>query len=171
MRTIAFILTGTALAGGIFREQGLAFSVKGLILVLCSALTYATYIVANSRISSGVDWLPKSTMIMTGSAITIFMVNANTVVSTIHPDQQFMLAVLFMAVVGTTIPTALFAAGIPKVGAGVSAILMTIELPVAIVCAGLVLGESIDYLQLIGIVIMLAAIVAMNYYKIKARNH
>jgi len=44
---------------------------------------------------------------------------------------------------------------------------MTIELPIAIICAHLVLGESLSKIQLMGIVTMLGAIVWMNYVKTK----
>ena len=76
-----------------------------------------------------------------------------------------MLWALFLAIIGTTIPTALFAAGIPKIGVGISSILMTIELPVAVICAVVVLNEHISPVQIAGIVVMLTAISIMNYYK------
>jgi len=78
-----------------------------------------------------------------------------------------MLWALFLAVVGTAIPTALFAAGISKIGAGISSILMTVELPVAILCARIILGEHISALQCTGIIIMLSSICLMNYIKIE----
>ena len=43
---------------------------------------------------------------------------------------------------------------------------MTVELPVAIICARIVLKEQIGSLQIVGIVIMLASICIMNYYKV-----
>ncbi|MDR1524663.1 MAG: DMT family transporter [Tannerella sp.] len=63
------------------------------------------------------------------------------------------------------VPTALFATGIPKIGAGISSILMTVELPVAVLCANVVLNERISPLQVAGIIIMPAAIAVMNYHK------
>jgi drug/metabolite transporter (DMT)-like permease len=153
------------MAGNLFYAEKLSFSWKGLTLVLCSSLTYAIYIVANSRVGKNVNWLPKSTMIMTGSALTIFIVNANTILAGSHFSYEFLFIAVFLAVIGTSIPTALFAAGIPKIGAGVSSILMTVELPVAIICATIVLNERISVLQIVGILIMLIAISAMNYYK------
>ena len=43
---------------------------------------------------------------------------------------------------------------------------MTIELPVAILCARIVLKEQITPIQIAGIMIMLVSICAMNYYKV-----
>lgn len=163
--TVVFILIGTIMAGNLFYAEKISFSWKGITFVLCSSLTYAIYIVANSRVGKDVNWLPKSTMIMTGSALTIFIVNANTILAVSHFSYEFALIAVFLAVIGTSIPTALFAAGIPKIGAGVSSILMTVELPVAIICATIVLNERTSAVQILGILIMLIAISAMNYYK------
>lgn len=106
----------------------------------------------------------KSTFIMIGSALTIFIVNSQTIITDNLSDEALCLA-LFLAIIGTTIPTALFAAGIPKIGVGISSILMTIELPVAVICAVVVLNEHISPVQIAGIVVMLTAISTMNYYK------
>ena len=163
--TVFFILVGTVMAGNLFDAEISSFSWTGVMLALGSSFTYAVYIVANSRVGKNVDWLPKSTLIMAGSALAIFTVNAETIINDIHFGYEFLLIAVFLAVVGTTIPTALFAAGIPKIGAGISSILMTVELPVAVLCASIVLKEHTSPVQLAGILIMLAAIAAMNYYK------
>lgn len=163
--TVFFILAGTVMAGNLLEADALSFSWKGMALALASSLTYAVYIVANSRVGKRVKWQSKSTLIMVGSTLIIFMINARTIISDSHFDHTFPLWALFLSVVGTTIPTALFAAGIPKIGAGTSAVLMSIEFPVAVLCAYLVLGEAISPVQIAGIIVMLAAISAMNYYK------
>jgi len=169
--TVVLILIGTVIAGNIFSSEERSFSIKGIVLALLSSLTYASYIVANGRIDTGARWQSKSTLIMIGSACTIFLINCKTILAGNHFDSEFLLWAVFFAVIGTTIPTALFAASIPKIGAGVSSILMTVELPVAIICASLVLKESIGPLQVVGIVIMLGAIATMNYYKsLKSEN-
>ena len=48
---------------------------------------------------------------------------------------------------------------------------MTIELPLEVLCAYLVLGEHISLSQIVGIIVMLAAISVMNYHKsLKAKK-
>lgn len=165
--TVFFILIGTVMAGNIFSAGSWSFSLKGIAFVLLASLTYAVYIVANGSVGKEVGWQLKSTVIMTGSAVAIFIVSGRTIVAHNHFGNEFLFWAMFFAVVGTTIPTALFSAGISRVGAGVSSILMTVELPVAVICAGIVLNERISPLQVGGIIIMLAAIIAMNYYKSK----
>lgn len=163
--TVFFILTGTIMAGDLLREGALAISWQGIAFSLSASLAYALYIVANSRVGKGVNWQTKSALIMAGSALTIFVINAGTISAHNHFGAGFLLWALFFSIVGTTIPTALFAVGIPKIGAGTSAILMTIEFPVAVLCAHFILHERITLVQVTGIVIMLAAISVMNYFK------
>jgi len=194
--TVFFILIGTVMAGNLLGAEVVSVSLKGILLALFASLTYAVYIVANGRVGKGVRWQSKSTLIMVGSALTIFLINGRTIITENHfdggrdatscvstgttfcgdgfcgdatfcGDAIFCVSTgaIFLALVGTTIPTALFAAGIPKVGATISSILMTVELPVAVLCAGIVLNESVSPLQMAGIVVMLVAISAMNYYR------
>lgn len=164
--TIFFILIGTAMVGKLFETEEWTFSIKGIILALSSSLTYAIYIIANGRIGKGVRWQSKSMVIMIGSSLCIFMINGGTIIASNHFSGEFLIWIIFLAIVGTTIPTALFATGISKIGAGISSILMTVELPIAILCARIILKEQISPLQIAGIIIMLASILAMNYHKL-----
>ncbi|MCD8262564.1 MAG: DMT family transporter [Bacteroides sp.] len=163
--TVFFILAGTLLTSNLWSAQTLSFSLQGILLGLAVSVSYALYIVANSRTGESVRWQTKSTLIMTGSALTIFLVNTGTIIHDHHFGWTFFKWALFLAILGTTIPTALFAAGIPKVGAGVSSILMTIELPVAILCAHFIVNEPLTLPQIAGVVVMLGAIATMNYYR------
>lgn len=164
--TVFFILIGTVLAGGVIETAEWTFSFHGVWLALCASMTYAVYIVANGRVGKSVRWQSKSLAIMVGSSSCIFAINSGTIVDGGYLCGEFMLWAVFLAVVGTTIPTALFAAGISKIGAGISSVLMTVELPVAILCARIVLGEHLSPLQAVGILVMLASIAGMNYYKV-----
>ena len=120
--------------------------------------------------SKNVRWQSKSTLIMIGSALTIFLINSRSISPHLYLSSDFILWALFFAILGTMIPTALFAFSIPRIGTGLSSILMTIELPVAIICASVVLNEKINILQGVGILVMLVAISAMNYYKSKVKQ-
>jgi len=130
------------MASGIIHQAAWLFSVKGGILVLAASLTYAAYIVANGRMIKNVHWQAKSTLIMIGSALTIFLINSRSINPHLYLSSDFILWALFFAILGTIIPTSLFAVSIPRIGTGLSSILMTIELPVAIICASVVLKKN-----------------------------
>lgn len=68
---------------------------------------------------------------------------------------------LGLVVVGTVLPMALFYTAIKRIGAGTTSLLATVEPPVAVVLAYLVLGESLEPLQLVGGALVLAAVAAL----------
>jgi drug/metabolite transporter (DMT)-like permease len=162
---IAVILAGTVMASGMTQLRMDASFVKGLLYALASAFFYALYVVANSRFGNTIPAPQKSALIMTGSTIAITLVNIQQLAASNHFDSGLLKWVLFLALFGTIIPPILFAIGIPRMGAGVSAIIMTAELPVAILSANIVLGEKISSWQWAGMVVMLLAIVLMNWRK------
>ncbi len=144
--------------------------IKGSLYALASAFFYALYVVANSRFGNTILAPHKSALIMTGSTLAIGMVNIQQLATNNHFDGGLVKWALFLALFGTIIPPILFTRGIPRIGAGVSAIIMTAELPVAILCAHIILGEAISLLQWAGMVVMLLAIVGMNWPKANKTN-
>lgn len=158
----ALIMAGTLLAAG-FTVNGLnGVSLAGVLYALLSAFLYAVYVVANSRYGTHLHPLHKSAVIMTGSALGIFIVNAHLLLGSIHFDAGLLKWTVFLSFFGTIVPPVLFAKGIPRIGAGISAIIMTAELPVAIICSHLVLHEQITALQWLGVTVMLVAIAMLN---------
>lgn len=161
------ILSAAVFASGIPSCRSLSFSVEGLALALLSSATYAAYIAANGRTAKSLRWHMKGCIIMAVSASTIFLANCKTIIFCGNFSGNFLLWAVFLAAFGTTIPTAMFAAAIPRIGAAISSILMTIELPVAVICAHFVLGEQIGCAQAAGVAAMLVSISLMNYFKAK----
>jgi drug/metabolite transporter (DMT)-like permease len=163
--TMATILTGTLLAGGLLETDLCSMSAKGLLTATGAAMAYAVYVVANGRIGKGVRWQSKSATIMLGSSLTILAINGSAAIGLDNFSTEFASWAMMLAIAGTTIPTALFAMGIYKIGACTSSVLMTAELPVAIISAHLILGEKTSNTQIAGIIILIGAISAMNYYR------
>ena len=164
------ILMGTILASGFTSQKGMALSLKGVGYVLLASVVYALYIVCNSRVGKRIGWENKSAWIMTGSALSILFVNFPIVALDIHVGAELLKWGLFLAVFGTILPPILFAIGIPKVGASTSGLLMTVELPMAVISAYLVLNEKLSVIQITGILIMLLAIIAMNVFNRRVKS-
>ncbi|WP_160717552.1 EamA family transporter [Chitinophaga solisilvae] len=158
---ILLILVGAVLSGGWMKAGEWRISVTGILFALLAALLYAIYIVANSRVGKEVSPLQKSVVIMTGSTLGILLVNV-PVLTAAHLDAGLLKWALFLALFGTIIPPVLFAKGIPRIGATMSAIVMTAELPVAILCSHFVLHEQLSTWQCMGILIMLLSIAGLQ---------
>lgn len=159
------IIFGTFLASGLTAQKGITLPLKGIVLVLSASLIYSIYIVSNSRIGKNINWQNKSAWIMTGSALSIIIVNFHPIMFDNHFGLDLLKWGIFLAIFGTILPPVLFAIGIPKVGATTSSLLMTIELPMAVISAHLILKENLTPIQITGILIMLIAIIVMNWVK------
>ncbi len=164
MQLLATALSGagTVLASGLVETRWAAVSPTGVGYALLSALLYAGYVVASSRSGSALPRLTQSALLMTGSAAGIGLVNARTLLVEGPYDLPLLGWVVFLALFGTILPPVLFARGIPRVGAGLGALLMTAELPVAVVCSHLVLAEPVAPVQWLGVGVMLAAMALLH---------
>ena len=69
---------------------------------------------------------------------------------------------LFLALFGTIIPPILLNAGFPKTGLGLGSIVASLELPVSVLMAFLILHEKVVIWQWSGIALIILAIVIMN---------
>jgi len=161
--SIVCILIGTMLAtGGVKAASALSF--KGICIAFASALLYALYIVANSKVGKEIPSIKRSAITVTGAAVSILAINCQHLAGGLPLTIHFFKWTGLLALFGTIIPPVLFAKGIPKIGASVSSVLMVAEMPVAIICASLLLKETIHSMQWMGIVIMLCAIVYLNMH-------
>lgn len=162
-----FIVAGTVLAGNLLTVQDLNFSPLGIMLGLLSALLYTLYVLFTSKLGNETPMFEKSALMTTGSALVILLINLKSITASTHLDVGLLQWGTFLAIFGTVIPPICFTTGMPKIGAGLSSILLTLELPAAIFCAHIILGEQVSFIQTIGVSIMLGAIIFLNLSKIK----
>jgi len=163
----ALILVGTILAGNLISISEFHFSLAGISYGLLSALMYSIYIITTSRLGNDVPMFEKSALMMTGSSIMIFVINFNSLTSSNHFNFNLLKWGTFLAIFGTVIPPMTFTKGMPKIGAGLSSILLTMELPIAILCSHFIIKEQISLIQVLGVMLMLGSIIYLNIYKNK----
>lgn len=161
------IVGGTVLAGNLLNTKDLNFSLTGIGLALSSAFLYTLYVLFTSRLGNETPMFEKSALMTTGSAMMILLINFPSIATSTHLDLGLLKWGMFLAVFGTVIPPICFTTGMPKIGAGLSSILLTLELPAVVFCAHIILGEQVTILQVIGIGIMIGAIVWLNLVKAK----
>ncbi len=77
---------------------------------------------------------------------------------------------IILALFGTIIPPILFNVGFPNAGLGLGSIVSSLELPVSVTMAFVLLGEKVFLIQWVGIVLILFAIVLMNLPSKKKRK-
>ncbi|MEH7387291.1 DMT family transporter [Bacillus sp. JJ1521] len=171
--SIVIILIGVFFASNIVNGdiQGLPF--KGFLFGILSAFTYAGFIFFSGKVAVEVDPLARTSLMATGSTILILVLFMRDIPSVLPLEANLFTAALGVSLFGAVLPPLFFAVGSPLVTGGIANILTSVELPVAILSASLILSETVTGLQWLGTAIILVAIVLneLGGRLYKARRH
>lgn len=156
--SLAVILLGTLLAANIFAAEFIQLSSLGLGLGFASAFTYAGFIYVSGRVGTEVTpWL-RSPLMVTGSCILTFIIFPPTFLTSGALMEGLLYIALAIAIFGAVLPTICFTVGVPKIGVGLATILSSVELPVSVFMAWLILAEEVALIQWLGIALIIGAI-------------
>lgn len=156
---LALAVGGVALIVG---GDAASFDSIGIGLVLLAALGYAGYITASRAALTSIDadLLAGTAMIATTFAFLGFGLVSGRLL--IPSGETQWLIILGISVIGTALPIFLYVSGLNRIEASHASVLSTAE-PVATVVLGVVLlGETLRVSLLVGGVLVLAGIVAMQ---------
>ncbi|RIU94741.1 EamA family transporter [Oceanobacillus picturae] len=151
-------LLGVFFASDIIGGELIDISTTGLILGLLSGVAYAGFIFFSGQVAVEQPPLIKSTWMVTGSFILVCVVFFQDIPSVDPLDSRLWLIGAGVALVGSVIPSSFFAGGAPLISGRLANILSSIELPVAIVSAMIILSESVSFTQWVGVLLIIAAI-------------
>jgi drug/metabolite transporter (DMT)-like permease len=154
---VVIVMAGTLLAVNINAVDWSHISLLGIALGLASGFTFSLFLFLTGRIKQQMDALMKSAIMLTAALIPIYV---------IYPPNFFMVAGgsslllwgLLLGVLGQVGPTLFSNIGIPRVGSSVAATLGSLELPVGVVGAWLILGETVLTIQWLGMLLILSGI-------------
>jgi drug/metabolite transporter (DMT)-like permease len=149
---VALATAGTVLTIGPV-EGGQAV---GVLLGVGSALAYALYILGGSRVK-GVGSSATSATVLSACAV-VYGVLALLTRPQLPQAPAAWLALVGVAVIGTVVAVTTFFAALALLGPSDTAVVSTVEPVVSIAVAGLVLGERLGPLQVVGGVIVLLAV-------------
>lgn len=134
--------------------------VTGVLLGLGAASSYALYILASSRVAAGVGPFATAAVVM-GSCAVVYDVVALGARTSVPQRPSAWLALLAVALVGTVVAVSAFFAALERLGPSDTAVVSTVEPVVSIVVAAAVLGEHLGPVQVVGGVLVLAAVLAL----------
>src|SRR5690625_296566 len=100
-----------------------------------------------------------------GALILVCIITFPFLVDNFNPDVLYTWGIFF-GVFGAFLPPLLLNFGMPKVNLGVGAIITSIELPVAVALAYIILKEEVNLTQILGVVLILIAVIVMNLREI-----
>ncbi|GFZ93694.1 multidrug transporter [Paenibacillus marchantiophytorum] len=154
---IVFILIGTLLAVNVLDTNWEHLSLLGLVYGLLSALTYSVFLFFTGHVVSPLPPLMNSAIMLTAAMPVMYILYPPTVF--VHENGSMLLLWgLLLGFLGQVVPTVAFNIGIPRIGGTLAAMLGSVELPVAIIAAYLIIGEPVNGLQWLGMGLILGGI-------------
>ncbi|WP_332633910.1 EamA family transporter [Halalkalibacter flavus] len=166
---IIILFVGSLLATGLLVEGNVIFSLNGAVWGILAAIAFATFIYVSGTVGKAVPPVQKSSFLSLGGFLIVglwfppvFLLDGSIVTGVL--PYSFMLGLF-----GVALPPLLFSIGMPHIGAGLGTILSASELPVAIILSTVILSETINWTQWLGVFLILIGIIVGNI-KVKMNN-
>ena len=162
--SVIIVLIGTALAINIFEIDFNDTTNNwplGLMFGLLAATSFTTTMFTANKVALEISSAQRSLYMLLGGAIIVFTFGMITQVTPFN-FEIFAKWGIILALFGTIIPPMLLNAGFPQTGIGLGSIVSSLELPVSVMMAYVLLKEPVLFIQWLGIVLIILAIVIMN---------
>jgi drug/metabolite transporter (DMT)-like permease len=163
MLSVLIILGGTVLATGLLKNT-VTINWTGFGWGLMAALSYTATMYATNNLELHFPPLKRSLYLILGGLIIICLIFH----SSLNPNFPWQILLswgLVVSLFGTVLPPLLFTRGMPMTGIGPGAIIASIEIPVSVLMAHLLLREPVRLLQWLGVILILFAVILMNIGK------
>lgn len=157
---VIIVLVGTALAAKVFSNEA-PLNLIGVGCGLLAAASFTTTMFTANRVAPHLSSAQRSLYMLLGGAVIVAIFVAVTWTGTYNAD-IFLKWGIVLSLFGTIIPPMLLNAGFPHTGIGLGSIVSSLELPVSVMMALVLLHEPVNALQWLGIALIIAAIVVMN---------
>ncbi|WP_336733531.1 EamA family transporter [Chryseobacterium sp. VD8] len=183
--SVIIVLAGTILATNLINES-LDLDWKGIFWGLLAAASYTLTMFTSNTLATHLPVFRKSIIMLLGGSVVVFAFLFFAQIGPLHFEglksfylnftdntehiHSFNYSILWkygliLSLFGTIIPPILFNVGFPNAGLGLGSIVSSLELPVSVTMAFVLLGEKVIFIQWVGIALILFAIVLMNLSK------
>jgi drug/metabolite transporter (DMT)-like permease len=157
---VAIVLIGTVLAANFINNIN-ELNITGVLFGLLAAASFTATMFTSNTIATHVSSAQRSLFMLFGGAVVVMAFTAYSWTGTFN-FEIFLTWGIVLALFGTIIPPILLNAGFPHAGLGLGSIVASLELPVSVMMAFIILHEKVVSLQWLGIALILGAIVLMN---------
>ncbi len=158
--SVGVVLIGTALATNLLYNKT-PLDWRGILWGMLAAASFTTTMFTSNRVALNISTSQRSLYMLMGGAVIVFTFALITQV-TPFDFGIFLKWGIILALFGTIIPPMLLNAGFPHTGLGLGSIVSSLELPVSVMMAYVLLNEPVNAVQWLGILLIIAAIVIMN---------
>lgn len=159
---IVVLIIGSIMAANALTHAS-DINLKGAFWGILTAFSFASFIFLSGFVGSSLKPTLKCALIATGGFLTICVVFPPAFI--LHFDTVLKVAPygLFLGVFGVILPPLLLSIGMPKIGSSLGSVLVSSELPVAIIASCLVLNEKVSLIQWVGVALILFGIIFSNF--------
>ena len=158
----AHFLSAVLLIGGAILASAAytsSLDVRGTLFGLGAAISFSIFLLASGRVANHLPVIKKSFYMMTGGLLFIMiMYPPATFLTASNFENGMLLYAIPLGLFALILPPLLFAAGAPHLSPASVSLLGAAELPTAVICSVLILGEHLMSSQWIGIIIILIGI-------------
>ncbi|MEK3916756.1 DMT family transporter [Paenibacillus sp. FSL H7-0331] len=165
--SLIILFVGIIMASGYLGGGQEAVSWIGATLGLMAAVTYALFIWFSGKTAKQVAPITRSAIMLSGSFILVMLVFPPHFLINGSLHEALLTWALLLALFGIVIPPLFYAIGVPRVGGGLATILSAAELPTAVIMSYVVLNESVNWLQWLGVGITMFGIALPELIKRK----
>lgn len=158
--SVLIVLVGTALATNIFKNE-IQLDWRGLMWGMLAAASFTTTMFTANSIATGISSAQRSLYMLLGGAVIVFGFGIFTQTTPYNFD-IFLKWGIVLSLFGTIIPPMLMNTGFPHTGIGLGSIVSSLELPVSVMMAYVILDETVVLSQWTGIALIILAIIIMN---------
>ena len=175
---VVFVLFGTALATSIFGSE-IKFDFKGFLFGFLAAISFSITLYSTNSVAKELNAYKRSLFMLFGGGTIVLIFSLLTQLLPTYFDihligeefisvKTFDASILYtwgilLSVFGTVLPPILLNKGFPLTGVGLGSIVSAVELPVSVTFAFIFLQEQVLFSQWIGIVIILGAVLLINW--------
>ncbi|KQX64685.1 EamA family transporter [Paenibacillus sp. Root444D2] len=155
---IAFILGGTVLAVGLFQTKLPNLSLLAIGYGLLAALCFAISLYLPEYMSNESSPIVRAALTLTIGAFSLFPMYPPTyLTSGVLWNGLFGWGII-TGLVGQALPLLFMLVSIPRIGGRMAGILSAVELPITVISAYFLLGETISWLRWVGVILILLGI-------------
>jgi drug/metabolite transporter (DMT)-like permease len=158
-------IAGTLLAAKVF-ESDLTVNLTGIGFGLLAAVSYTATMYASNKVALELSIITRSKYLVYGGFIIVLLFWNVQILESISWI-VFLKWGTFLGFFGTILPPILFNKGFPQIGTGLGSIIASLEIPVSVFSAYIILDENISTLQWLGIAIILLSVVLINLKQVK----
>ncbi len=181
---VVFVLFGTALATSIFGSE-IKFDFKGFLFGFLAAVSFSITLCSTNSVAKELNAYKRSLFMLFGGGIIVLIfslltqllptyLNLHLIGEEFISVKTFDTSILYtwgilLSVFGTVLPPILLNKGFPLTGVGLGSIVSAVELPVSVTFAFIFLQEQVLFSQWIGILIILGAVLLINWNLIRRK--